>query len=93
MTVPGWEALPCGADPELLVDYTTEGAEPPAGSHEAECGYCQAALRELAELWLPVRQWSERDVSVPRRFVATVMSRARRIVGSPRHVVSASARG
>jgi uncharacterized alkaline shock family protein YloU len=93
VTAPGWEALPCGADPELLVDYATEGAEPPAGSHEAECGYCQAALRELAELWLPVRQWSERDVSVPRRFVATVMSRVRRIVGSPRHVVSASARG
>jgi uncharacterized alkaline shock family protein YloU len=93
VTAPGWEALPCGADPELLVDYATEGAEPPAGSHEAECGYCQAALRELGELWLSVRQWSERDVSVPRRFVATVMSRVRRIVESPRHVVSASARG
>ena len=38
MTAPGWEALPCGADPELLVEYATEGAEPPAGSHEAECG-------------------------------------------------------
>lgn len=93
MTAPRWEALPCGADPELLVEYATERAEPPAGSHEAGCGYCQAALTELAELWLPVRQWSGRDISIPRRFVATVMSRVMRIVDSPRHAVSASARG
>ena len=71
----------------------TEGAEPPAGSHEAGCGYCPVALRELAELWLPVRQWSERDISISRRFVAMVMSRVRRIVESSRHAVGASARG
>lgn len=88
-----WEGLPCGADPEQLVEYVAEGVEPPAGSHEAGCAYCRAALREFAELWLPVRQWSQRDISVPHRFVATVMSRVRRIVESPRHAVSASGRG
>jgi uncharacterized alkaline shock family protein YloU len=93
MTTARWEGLPCGADPEQLVEYAAEGVEPPAGSHEAGCAYCQAALREFAELWLPVRQWSQRDISVPRRFVATVMSRVRRIVESPRHAVSASGRG
>ena len=93
MTTARWETLPCGADPELLVEYAAEGSDAPAGSHEAGCAYCQAALREFAELWLPVRQWSERDISVPRRFVATVMSRVRRIVQSPRHAVSASGRG
>ncbi len=88
-----WEELPCGADPELLVESAAEGVEAPAGSHEAACAYCQAALREFAQLWLPVRQWSERKVTVPGRFVETVMSRARRIVQSPRHAVSASGRG
>jgi uncharacterized alkaline shock family protein YloU len=93
MTTAGWETLPCGADPEQLVEYAAEGAEAPAGSHEAGCAYCQTALREFAELWRPVRQWSERDMTVPRRFVITVMSRVRRIVESPRHSVSASGRG
>jgi uncharacterized alkaline shock family protein YloU len=93
MTTTRWEALPCGANPEQLVEYAAEGAEAPAGSHEAACAYCQAALREFAELWLPVRQWSGRDIRVPRRFVATVMSRVRRIVESPRHAVSASGPG
>jgi hypothetical protein len=88
-----WEALPCGADPEKLVEYAAEGADAPGGSHQAGCAYCQVALREFAELWLPVRRWSERDITVPRRFVATVMSRVRRIVGSPRHAVSTSGRG
>ena len=55
--------------------------------------YCLATLREFAELWLPVRQWSQREIIVPRRFVATVMARVRRIVESPRHAVSASGRG
>jgi uncharacterized alkaline shock family protein YloU len=93
VTTPRWEALPCGADPEQLVEYTAEGTGAPPGSHEAGCRYCQAALRELAELWVVVRRWSERDMSVPRRFVATVMSRVRRIVESPRYGVSASGRG
>jgi uncharacterized alkaline shock family protein YloU len=93
MTAARWEGLPCGTDPEQLVEYVAEGVEPPAGSHEAGCAYCRAALREFAELWLPVRQWSQRDIRVPRRFVATVMSRVRRIVESPRHGVSASGRG
>jgi uncharacterized alkaline shock family protein YloU len=88
-----WQALPCGADPELLVERAAEGAEAPAGSHEAGCVYCQAALREFAELWLLVRHWSKADVTVPRRFVATVISRARRIVESPRHAVRAPGRG
>ena len=93
MTTARWETLPCGADPEQLVEYAAEGSDAPVGSHEAGCAYCQAALREFAELWLPMRQWSERDISVPRRFVATVMSRVWRIVQSPRHAVSASGRG
>ncbi len=93
MTDRSWEALPCGADPERLVEYAADGAEALTGSHEAGCTYCQAALREFAELWLPVRQWSECDITVPRRFVATVMSRVRRIVESPRHAVRTSGRG
>jgi uncharacterized alkaline shock family protein YloU len=93
MTDGQWGALPCGADPELLVEYAADGAGAPAGSHQAGCAYCQAALREFAELWLPVRQWTRREITVPRRFVAVVMSRVRRIVESPRHAVSASGRG
>ena len=32
-----WEALPCGADPEKLVEYAAEGADAPGGSHQAGC--------------------------------------------------------
>ena len=88
-----WETLPCGTDPERLVGYAADGTRPPAGSHEARCGYCQAAMGEFAALWRPVRVWSTGEVSVPDRFVATVMARVRRIAQSPRHVISASARG
>ena len=90
MTSARWEALPCGAHPELLVEHATQRAEALAGSHEMGCAYCQAALREFAELWLPVRQWAEREISVPRRFIVTVISRVRRIVESSRHTVSTS---
>ena len=88
-----WEALPCGTDPERLVRYAADGLRPPAGSHQAGCGYCQAAMGEFAELWRPVREWSTGEVSVPDRFVAAVMSRVRRIAQSPRHAISVSGRG
>ena len=88
-----WETLPCGTDPERLVGYAADGLRPPAGSHQAGCGYCQAAMGEFAELWRPVREWSTGEVSVPDRFVAAVMSRVRRIAQSPRHAISVSARG
>ncbi len=88
-----WERLPCGSDPERLVRYAADATRPPAGSHEARCAYCQAAMGEFADLWRPVREWSTREVSVPDRFVAAVMSRVRRIAQSPRHVISVSARG
>ncbi len=88
-----WERLPCGTDPERLVGYAADGAWPEAGSHEAGCGYCQAAMGQFADLWRPVREWSTREVSVPDRFVAAVMSRVRRMAQSPRHAISASARG
>ena len=88
-----WETLPCGADSERLVEYAADGLRPPAGSHEAGCSYCQAAMAEFAELWRPVREWSTLEVSVPGRFVAAVMWRVRRIAQSPRHAISVSARG
>ncbi len=88
-----WEGLPCGTDPERLVGYAADGTRPPAGSHQAGCGYCQAAMGEFAALWRPVRVWSTGEVSVPDRFVAAVMSRVRRMAQSPRHAISASARG
>ena len=88
-----WETLPCGANSERLVEYAADGLRPPAGSHEAGCSYCQAAIGEFAELWRPVREWSTLEVSVPGRFVAAVMWRVRRIAQSPRHAISVSARG
>jgi uncharacterized alkaline shock family protein YloU len=88
-----WERLPCDTDPERLVGYAADGLRPPAGSHEAGCAFCQAAMGEFAALWRPVREWSTREVSVPDRFVAAVLVRVRRIAQSPRHAISASARG
>ena len=84
--------LPCGAESRALVEYAAEGAKAPAGSHEAgvgTAGGAQGVRRAMAPRAAVVGTEDE----VPRRFVATVMSRVRRIVESPRHAVSASGRG
>jgi uncharacterized alkaline shock family protein YloU len=93
MTPSRWTTLPCGADPARVVTYAADRVAPPTGSHESSCPYCQAAIEEFAELWQPVNDWARREIRVPDRFLATVMSRVRRLVQSPRHVADISARG
>jgi uncharacterized alkaline shock family protein YloU len=93
MMVGPWQRLPCGRATDGLVTYAAEGIGAPAGSHEAGCEYCQTAIDEFGRLWLPVRRWAQREVDLPDDFVATVIARVRRIVQSPRHVVSVSSRG
>jgi uncharacterized alkaline shock family protein YloU len=88
-----WDTLPCGTDPEPLLDYAAEHAAPAQGTHEATCPYCQAAISELSDLWQPVNQWITRDLATPEHFAATVMHRVRRIVQSPRHAATVGARG
>ena len=93
MTDPRWERLPCGRDKERLLEIVAESKPIEAGSHEATCPYCQAALAELNSLWAPVRQWSSRPTHVPTHLVQTVIARVRRMTQSPHHVVAATAKG
>lgn len=93
MTPPLGTTLPCGNDPSRLITYAADQTAPPTGAHEATCPYCKAAIAEFVELWLPVREWVRRDIPLPQRFVATVMARVRRLVQSPHHAASVSARG
>jgi uncharacterized alkaline shock family protein YloU len=88
-----WTTLPCGTDPVRLIAYAADGTAPPPGSHEATCPYCQAAIGEFAELWRPLSDWAHREIRLPDHFRATVMNRVRRLVQSPRHVATISARG
>ena len=103
MTGERWRTLPCGRDPQRLLDSVAdEGrvadqsrvadhARPDA--HEATCAYCQAARREMEALWSPIRQWAGQEVHLPREFLATVVARVRRLVQSPRHVAAIGAAG
>ena len=93
MTDPRWERLPCGRDKERLLEIVADGRPVAAGSHEATCPYCQAALAELNSLWAPVREWSSRPTPVPTHLVRTVIARVRRMTQSPHHVVAATAKG
>ena len=93
MTDPRWERLPCGRDKERLLEIVAEGRPIGAGSHEATCPYCQAALAELNALWMPVREWSSRPTQVPTHLVRTVIARVRRMTQSPHHVVAATTKG
>jgi uncharacterized alkaline shock family protein YloU len=93
MADPRWERLPCGRDKERLLEIVAEGRPIAAGSHEATCPYCQAALAELNSLWTPVREWSSRPTPVPTHLIRTVIARVRRMTQSPHHVVATTAKG
>lgn len=87
------ETLPCGRDKERLLALVADRSAIGDNTHEASCPYCQAALGELRLLWAPVTRWAAQDVTVPADLVRVVIARVRRLVQSPRHVVTSAARG
>ncbi len=70
--------LPCGTSLASLVDQVAEGIEPVDPEHQVVCPYCQAALRELEQLWGTVREMAREDVAPPSRLIEKVVVRIRR---------------
>ncbi|WP_018332688.1 Asp23/Gls24 family envelope stress response protein [Actinomycetospora chiangmaiensis] len=48
-------ALPCGRDPQPLLEQVTEHGAVALDDHQRGCLHCQAALAEFDRLWAPMR--------------------------------------
>jgi uncharacterized alkaline shock family protein YloU len=93
MTADRWNTLPCGRDPQRLLDHAAERTSPPVGSHEATCPYCQATIGELGQLWNPVRSWAQAPTPLPPGLLPAILTRIRKLVQSPHHVAETTADG
>ena len=71
------ERLRCGFELGSLVDQVAEGLPAQDPAHQAVCPHCQAALRELEELWGHVRELAREDVVPPERVARRVIRRVR----------------
>ncbi|MCW2540133.1 MAG: hypothetical protein JWN95_1858 [Frankiales bacterium] len=72
--------LPCGADPDELLQQAADGRGDELNAHQAECVHCQAALRELTRIWDPVRAKAAEPVTVPAALRMAVADQVRKLV-------------
>ncbi len=59
--------LACGADVDELLEQAADGYAGQFTSHQRDCLYCQAALREFGRVWAPVRTLASEQVTRARR--------------------------
>jgi len=74
------EHLACGADIDELLEQAADGAAGQLTSHQRDCVYCQAALREFGRVWEPVRSLAAEQVTVPAALKIAVASQIRKLV-------------
>jgi uncharacterized alkaline shock family protein YloU len=72
--------LACGADIDELLEQAADGYASQFTSHQRDCLYCQAALREFGRLWEPVRDLAAERVTVPAAVKIAVASQIRKLV-------------
>jgi uncharacterized alkaline shock family protein YloU len=72
--------LACGADIDELLEQAADGYAGQFTSHQRDCLYCQAALREFGRLWEPVRDLAAERVTVPAAVKIAVASQIRKLV-------------
>jgi uncharacterized alkaline shock family protein YloU len=72
--------LACGAYVDELLEQAADGYAGVFTSHQQDCLYCQAALREFGRLWAPVRTLAAEQVTVPAAVKIAVASQIRRLV-------------
>jgi Asp23 family, cell envelope-related function len=78
--------LACGTPLAALIDQVAEDDRPIDPTHQAACGYCQAALVAMEEAWGEVRAFAGQPVSVPAGLSERIMSRIRAMlarIGDP----------
>lgn len=74
------EHLACGADINELLGQAADGYAGQLTSHQRDCVYCQAALREFGRVWAPVRSLAAEQVTVPAAVKLAVASQISRLV-------------
>ena len=72
--------LACGADIDELLEQAADGYARQFTSHQRDCLYCQAALREFGRVWEPVRTLAAEQVTVPAAVKVAVASQIRKLV-------------
>ena len=72
--------LACGADVDELLEQAADGYAGRFTSHQQDCLYCQAALREFGRVWAPVRTLAAEHVTVPAVVKIAVASQIRRLI-------------
>jgi uncharacterized alkaline shock family protein YloU len=72
--------LACGADVDELLEQAAGGYASQFTSHQGDCLYCQAALREFGRVWAPVRSLAAEQIAVPAALKSAVASQIRKLV-------------
>lgn len=69
------ERLPCGTLFDTLLDQVADETPPQDPEHQANCPHCRAAIAELTEIWMPIRDLAQQPVTPPDTLTASVMER------------------
>jgi uncharacterized alkaline shock family protein YloU len=80
LLAPTSQRLACGASLDDILEQVAHGRDRDLSEHQQHCLHCQAALRDLAELWAPVREYASRPVPVPQRVADAVIRNVGRLV-------------
>ncbi|MGI8760205.1 MAG: Asp23/Gls24 family envelope stress response protein [Jatrophihabitantaceae bacterium] len=76
--------LPCGADPDELLEQVADGRGEQLDAHQRDCVHCQASVTELEIQWTPIATALASPVDVPPGLGATltaaVLSRVKVLV-------------
>lgn len=76
-------ALPCGRDPQDLLDQVTEHGPDARDEHQRGCLHCQAALAEFDRLWAPMRSVAADRPQAPPGVLDEVLSSIRGVTEDP----------
>lgn len=69
------EQLPCGTLFDTLLDQVADETPATDPEHQANCPHCRAAIAELTDIWMPVRELVQQPVNPPDTLTASVMER------------------
>ena len=69
------DQLPCGVKLESLLAQVADGQAQAGPDHQADCAYCQTALRAMREGWEDVQVLARQPVSIPAGLTARIMAR------------------
>ena len=78
--VDGSRVLACGARVDDLLEQVADGDGARRSAHQGDCVHCQAALTELSELWTPMLELADEQVTVPVNIRAAIKSQIDRLV-------------